>query len=77
MIKAEKPLEMKAAEKISDKLTCESCGAEFFCGANVGSCWCFSVEVKAETLAELRENFQRCLCEDCLRKKDDFSKKIQ
>ena len=50
----------------SDKLICESCGAEFSCGANVGECWCFSVEVKAETLAELRDNYKSCLCEDCL-----------
>lgn len=58
-------------EKTSDKLTCESCGREFSCGANVGECWCFEFELKAETLAEWRENFKDCLCEDCLRK---FSK---
>ena len=57
---------MKTTEIISDKLICESCGVEFSCGANVGECWCFRVEVKAETLAELRENFKNCLCEDCL-----------
>ncbi|MCY7347884.1 MAG: cysteine-rich CWC family protein [Pyrinomonadaceae bacterium] len=62
-----------AAEKVSDKITCESCGVEFSCGANVGKCWCFAVEMKAETLAELREDFNHCLCEDCLSK---FSKEI-
>jgi hypothetical protein len=66
MIKRKKPLETNAAENVSDKLICESCGKEFSCGANVGECWCFAVEVKAETLAELRENFQSCLCRDCL-----------
>ena len=55
-------------EKVSDKLICESCGEEFFCGANVGKCWCFAVEVKAETLAELRENSSGCWCADCLKK---------
>jgi len=60
---------MKAVETVSDKLICESCGKEFFCGANVGECWCFAVEVKAEILAELRENFKSCLCEDCLEEK--------
>ena len=55
-------------EKISDKITCESCGKDFNCGANVGKCWCFNVELKAETLAELREDFKNCLCEDCLNK---------
>ena len=53
-------------EKVSDKLICESCGEEFSCGANVGKCWCFKVELKAETLAKLRENFKSCLCENCL-----------
>ena len=55
-------------EKISDKITCASCGKDFNCGANVGKCWCFAVEVRAETLAELRENFEKCLCQDCLEK---------
>ena len=51
---------------ISDKITCESCGKDFSCGANIGKCWCFDVELKAETLAKLREDFKNCLCEDCL-----------
>ena len=55
-----------ADEKFSGKLICESCGETFFCGANVGECWCFAVEVKAETLAELREDFKSCLCQECL-----------
>ncbi|MBA3631287.1 MAG: cysteine-rich CWC family protein [Acidobacteria bacterium] len=49
-----------------DKLTCESCGKEFSCGAKVGKCWCFEVELKNEALAQLRENFKNCLCENCL-----------
>jgi hypothetical protein len=53
-------------EKVFDKLICESCGVEFSCGANVGECWCFAVEVKADVLADLRESFGSCLCKDCL-----------
>lgn len=67
MTKRKKPLETKVAETFFDKKICESCGEAFSCGANVGECWCFAVEVKAEVLAELRENFESCLCEDCLR----------
>ncbi len=59
---------MKAVEIVSDKLICESCGVEFSCGANVGECWCFAVEVKSEALADLRERFKSCLCENCLGK---------
>ena len=51
-----------------DKIVCESCGEEFSCGANVEKCWCFEVELKAETLADLREDFKNCLCQDCLKK---------
>ena len=61
-------------EKVSEKLICESCGKEFSCGANVGECWCFAVELEAETLAQLRENFKNCLCKNCLKevKYDDW-----
>ena len=59
---------MKNIESVSEKSVCESCGESFSCGANVGKCWCFAVEIKAETLAELRENFQSCLCSDCLKR---------
>ncbi len=59
---------MKTVETVSEKLICESCGKEFSCGAKVGKCWCFAVEPKAETLAELRETFESCLCKNCLGK---------
>jgi len=57
---------MKIVENISENAVCESCGEEFFCGASVGKCWCFDVELKAETLTELREDFESCLCWNCL-----------
>ena len=58
-------LQMK---QLGDKIICESCGEEFSCGVNIGKCWCFDVELKAETLTELREDFKNCLCENCLGK---------
>ena len=57
---------MELAENLPEKLICAFCGEEFSCGASIGECWCFAVEVKAETLAELREDFRNCLCQDCL-----------
>lgn len=58
---------MKKTQKILDNnLTCESCGKPFECGAKTGSCWCFEVELDTEKLAELREEFQNCLCRECL-----------
>lgn len=53
-------------EKQSDKLICESCGEEFSCGANVGKCWCFEVDLEKDTLTKLREEFKKCLCKNCL-----------
>ena len=55
-------------EDNSDKIICESCGVDFSCGANAGKCWCFNLEVNAEKLTEIREDFKSCLCEDCLSK---------
>jgi hypothetical protein len=57
---------VEVTEKTAEKLICESCGAEFSCGAGIGHCWCFSVEVKTEALAEMRDNYTSCLCKDCL-----------
>jgi hypothetical protein len=50
----------------NDKSTCQSCGKEFSCGANAGKCWCFEIDLKAETLAQLKKDFTKCVCEDCL-----------
>jgi Cysteine-rich CWC len=58
---------MKA--KTNDKLkTCESCGKDFNCGANTKKCWCFEIDLNAETLAKLQEDFKSCLCVECLKK---------
>jgi hypothetical protein len=46
--------------------TCESCGREFGCRADDGSCWCNDVTLDPAQLAILREHFERCLCPDCL-----------
>ena len=66
MTETKKPLE--TAEAVSENSICESCGEAFSCGANLGECWCFAVEVRAEILAELREDFENCLCQNCLEK---------
>ena len=50
----------------SETKICESCGKDFSCGANVGKCWCFEIDLNEETLARLREDFENCLCQSCL-----------
>jgi hypothetical protein len=47
-------------------LACESCGAEFTCNAGQETCWCFDVKVSPENLGALKENYDRCLCKECL-----------
>ncbi len=50
------------------KLACESCGAEFTCNAGQEHCWCSEVNVSPENLTALKENFNNCLCRECLEK---------
>jgi len=45
---------------------CESCGAEFVCGATLAGCWCSEIKLSEEARAELRARYQRCLCRACL-----------
>ena len=53
---------------LPEKKICEVCHKEFSCGATIGKCWCFEVEISQETLEQLKQDFQNCLCEDCLKK---------
>jgi hypothetical protein len=55
-------------KQLPDKLICEFCDKEFSCGASVGKCWCFDVDLKADTLAQMRKDFKNCLCQECLDK---------
>lgn len=50
----------------TDTKTCEACGAQFSCGAKTEKCWCFEIDLNAETLTKLRDDFKNCLCRDCL-----------
>lgn len=50
----------------TENLICESCGEDFACGAKTGKCWCFEIELSNENLANLKENFDKCLCPKCL-----------
>jgi hypothetical protein len=51
-----------------ETLVCESCAAEFTCNAGQETCWCFDVQVSTDDLGVLKENYQRCLCPQCLGK---------
>jgi hypothetical protein len=61
----------KIGEAISHALTrervCESCGAEFSCGASLSGCWCSEINLSDETRVKLRANYKDCLCRNCLK----------
>lgn len=47
---------------------CEACGQAFVCGASLKGCWCVQVKVGAEARQRMREQYQDCLCPECLRR---------
>lgn len=54
---------------------CESCGKDFFCGAESGNCRCFELKLDFTTLENLRKDYKDCLCEDCLKKVENIDLK--
>jgi ribosomal protein S14 len=56
------------SEKDKAASVCESCGAEFVCGATQKECWCMDIKLTDENRAELKSEFKDCLCRNCLRK---------
>jgi len=45
---------------------CSKCGTPFGCKAEGPGCWCESLQVAPETLAQLRGQYDNCLCPSCL-----------
>jgi cobalamin transport system permease protein len=49
---------------------CSRCGRQFGCRQGGPGCWCESIELSRETLAEIRALAEDCLCPSCL---EDFA----
>jgi len=49
-----------------DKETCPKCGIKFDCGKS-GKCWCYEYEVNPSVLEKINDEFDSCLCPDCLK----------
>jgi len=62
---------------LPEETICESCGETFGCGAKSGSCWCFSVAIEPQDLAQLKEQFQNCLCFKCLQESSQKTIKLE
>ncbi len=54
------------SEKYKEPSVCESCGDEFICGATITGCWCMNVKVTDDARTEMKEKFDKCLCQKCL-----------
>ncbi len=65
---------MENKDFTSNQKICESCQKEFSCGVESEKCWCFEVEIKPQTLEELKKDFANCLCKDCLEEKNQTKK---
>ncbi|MGB9180185.1 MAG: cysteine-rich CWC family protein [Pyrinomonadaceae bacterium] len=55
-------------ESLCAPSVCAACGESFTCGATLNGCWCAEIKLSDETRAELRRNYQGCLCRTCLEK---------
>lgn len=51
---------------MSRRKQCPSCGTQFGCADGEPGCWCESVVLRRETLAEIRTLADDCLCPTCL-----------
>ena len=57
-------------ESVCEPSVCAACGESFTCGATLAGCWCAEIQLSDEVRAELRKNYQSCLCRACLEKQD-------
>jgi hypothetical protein len=44
---------------------CPACGSTFKCSTS-HKCWCYEINVPAEVMAKIQDEFDGCLCSDCL-----------
>ncbi len=46
---------------------CAKCFVEFECTNEQRGCWCEGLQIAPENLQKLRENYDNCLCPQCLK----------
>ena len=51
---------------LTEKDTCPRCGKKFHCGKS-GKCWCYEYDVPTSVLEKIEDEFDACLCPDCLK----------
>ncbi len=48
---------------------CPKCGNAFYCSTS-SKCWCYAYDVPADIMEKLQEQYEGCLCPDCLKEYD-------
>jgi len=57
---------MNNKERPFEQKKCPRCGNTFVCSTSA-KCWCFEIDVPADTMEIIQEKWQGCLCPDCLK----------
>jgi len=47
---------------------CPACGERFACGASLRGCWCAEIKLTEAARAQLRSQYNGCLCRACLQR---------
>lgn len=51
--------------KTNETKVCKRCGNTFGCGVT-GKCWCYEISLDDEALKMIEDQYEGCLCPDCL-----------
>ena len=52
---------------LQEKDMCPKCGNEFSCSKSK-SCWCYAYDVNTEVMEKLADEYDSCLCPECIEK---------
>lgn len=56
----------KGKYNLSEPSKCPKCGVEFHCSTS-SKCWCYEIDVPAETMEQIEKEYNGCLCPACLK----------
>src|ERR1700736_4831686 len=57
---------LEVPDRVDKIKICSGCGRAFCCGQGSPGCWCEAMELRRETLAEIRVLADDCICPTCL-----------
>ncbi len=60
------PFKWNVKDNTAPNNKCSKCGAVFTCKSLEVKCWCNNYQLTTEQIADLKKNYDNCLCEKCL-----------